>query len=160
MSYLDQLRAAEFAERVVPLTIKTLRTPGIGGFEGFEGHPPGSFQEIAAPPTVADTEFAAICYSQVGESSATATNAAGSAMRVYRASIAMGPGTPDLWVTLIAPGADLAAAVGIARGQFGAARLLSLVEHPVHRRIYRKARPPTFKTIKTPGVGTFDGFEG
>jgi len=33
------------------------------------------------------------------------------------------------------PGADLAAAAGIARGQFGAARLLSLVEHSVHRRV-------------------------
>jgi hypothetical protein len=135
MSYLDQLRAAEFAERAGSPTLKTLNTPGSGGFEGFEGYPPGPFQKIEALLTAADTEHAAIRDSQVGEFRATATNAARSAMRVYRASIAMGLGAPVLWVTLIAPGADLATATGIARGQFGAARLLSLVEHSVHRRV-------------------------
>ena len=84
---------------------------------------------------VVDTEHAAIRDSQVGDSRTTATNASRSVMRVYRASIAMGLGAPVLWVTLIAPGANLAAAARIARGQFGAARLLSLVEHPVPRRI-------------------------
>ena len=158
MSYLDQLRAAEFAERAGLPTLKTLNTPGSGGFEGFEGYPPGPFQKIKALLTVLDTEHAAIGDSQVGDSRTTATNAARSVMRVYRASIAMGLGAPVLWVTLIAPGANLAAAARIARGQFGAARLLSLVEHPVPRRICRRGRPPDPQNPQNPWIRQFRWF--
>lgn len=60
-------------------------------------------------------------------------HAARTKMRVYRVSVAMGAGTPDLWLTLIAPGANRTTAARIARGQFGAVRLVTLVECSVRR---------------------------
>jgi hypothetical protein len=49
-------------------------------------------------------------------------------MRVYRVLVAMDPGTPDRWATLIAPGCDLPEATAAARNRFGAARVLEVRE--------------------------------
>jgi hypothetical protein len=49
-------------------------------------------------------------------------------MRVYRLLIAMGAGEPDRWLTMLAPGCDLTEATETARHQFGAARVLRVVE--------------------------------
>ena len=44
-------------------------------------------------------------------------------MRCYRILVAMGAGKTARWVTLLAPGCDLAEAIRITQGQFGAARV-------------------------------------
>jgi hypothetical protein len=140
MSYLDQLRAAESEERAIPPTLETVKTSRSSSFEGFEGHVLGPFQKIDTAPPLTNTERtdiheaieerAAIREFEGGASKAVAEHAARSGMRVYRVRVAMGPDVPDRWFTLIAPGADRTAAEGIACGQFGAARVVALVEHP------------------------------
>lgn len=49
-------------------------------------------------------------------------------MRVYRVLVAMGKGEADRWVTMLAPQCDLTEATRAARGQFGPARVLDIVE--------------------------------
>lgn len=61
-----------------------------------------------------------------GEDRATAEAQAVSAMRVYRLLIAMGEGEEPKWVTMLAPGCDLAEAERTARLKFGS-RLLAIV---------------------------------
>lgn len=75
------------------------------------------------------TERAAIREFDGGEPRPVAEREARAAMRVYRALIAMDGGRPARWVTLIAPGCDLEQARHTVAGQFGAARVLELVEH-------------------------------
>lgn len=59
-----------------------------------------------------------------------AERAAHQRMRVYRVKVQMPPpATAAQWVTVLAPGCDQAAAEHAARYQFGAERVLAVVEH-------------------------------
>jgi hypothetical protein len=74
-------------------------------------------------------ERAAIREHEGGEPRPVAEREAREAMRVYRVLVAMGEGQPPRWVALLAPGCDPAEAERLARWQFGAARVLELIEH-------------------------------
>jgi hypothetical protein len=73
-------------------------------------------------------ERSAIIEHDAHQSLKAAETQARTAMRVYRIRVAMGANQPTKWVTLVAPGCDLAAATETARGQFGASRVLEVRE--------------------------------
>ncbi|MCK7581742.1 MAG: hypothetical protein MZV65_43060 [Chromatiales bacterium] len=52
-----------------------------------------------------------------------------SAMKVYRALVAMPNGQPARWLILLAPGCDLAEARQTLAHQFGPERVLEVIEH-------------------------------
>lgn len=80
--------------------------------------------------TVAEAlaERAAIREFDGGETREQAEAAARCAMRVYRVLVRMGDGMPDRGVVLLAPECDLIEATQIARDQFGADRVVSVVD--------------------------------
>ena len=98
-----------------------LEVPRVPCLTGSVIHPP-------APPTLtteeqadiaeAVSERAAIREYDGGEDRATAEAQAVSAMRVYRLLIAMGEGEEPKWVTMLAPGCDLAEAERTANLKF------------------------------------------
>lgn len=73
-------------------------------------------------------ERAAIMTHDGGLTPTVAETQARTAMRVYRVQVAIGPDVPPRWLTLLAPGCDLAEAATVAEDQFGAARVLAIVE--------------------------------
>jgi hypothetical protein len=73
-------------------------------------------------------ERAAIREFDGGEDRQTAEARATSAMRVFRLLVAMGEGEEPRWVTMLAPGCDLAEAERTARLKFGS-RLLAIFPH-------------------------------
>lgn len=92
--------------------------------------------DLLAPPTLtpeeqddiaeAVEERAAIREFDAGEDRATAEAQAVSSMRVYRLLVSMGEGQADRWLTMLAPGCDLAEAERTARLKFGS-RLLAVI---------------------------------
>lgn len=52
-----------------------------------------------------------------------------SAMKVYRALVAMPNGQPPRWLILLAPGCDLVEARQTLAHQFGSERVLEVIEH-------------------------------
>ncbi len=73
-------------------------------------------------------ERAAIIEFDGGEPRAVAETNARAAMRVYRVLVRMGPGMPDKWATVLAPGVEPPEALRIVQGQFGPERVIELVE--------------------------------
>lgn len=74
-------------------------------------------------------ERAAILEHDAGMDRRQAEIAAQSAMRVFRALVAMPNGQDPRWLVLLAPGCDLAEARATLHGQFGPERVLEVVEH-------------------------------
>jgi hypothetical protein len=111
----------------VPLTATQLE---------FLGQHKAELLRLLTPPPIisqdqeaiqeAIAERAAIREFDGGESRAVAEGEVRSAMRVYQYRITNQPGS---WLTLIAPGCDLAEARRIVANRFCAARLLDLVPH-------------------------------
>ena len=75
-------------------------------------------------------ERAAIREYDGGESRPLAEHQAHAAMRVYQVLVAMDPGQPPRWATLLAPGCELAEATHAAQGRFGPKRVLEIHERP------------------------------
>jgi hypothetical protein len=73
-------------------------------------------------------ERAAIMEFDGGAPRAVAEANARASMRVYRILVSMGPGMPDKWATVLAPGVEPPEALRIVQGQFGPERVLELVE--------------------------------
>ena len=80
--------------------------------------PPALTADEQADSVEASEERAAIREFDGNEERATAEVQAANAMRVYRLLIAMGEGQGSQWVTLLAPGCDLAEVAGIAQRKF------------------------------------------
>ncbi|WP_200158655.1 hypothetical protein [Allochromatium vinosum] len=74
-------------------------------------------------------ERAAILEFDAGMERRQAETQAISAMRVFRALVAMPNGQPPRWLILLAPGCDLAEARQTLAHQFGAERVMEVVEH-------------------------------
>lgn len=90
------------------------------------------------PPLTADdqaaiqesiAERAAILTFDAGLTRAEAEATAQSAMRVYQALVTLPDGSSPRWITLLAPGCDLAEARQTLAHQFGAERVMEVVEH-------------------------------
>lgn len=91
------------------------------------------------PPPLSPADLAAIEESVVERASILEFDAgmdrrqaeivAQSAMRVFRALVAMPNGQDPRWLVLLAPGCDLAEARATLHGQFGPERVLEVVEH-------------------------------
>lgn len=93
----------------------------------------------AAPPALTPDERADIAESiaeraaireyEAGETRVQAEHEARSAMRVYQMLVAMPDGSDPRWVTMIAPGCDLAEARRSAALRFGPERVLEVLPH-------------------------------
>lgn len=115
----DEVRALVKANKPALLALLTRRPVPV---------PPPPPADLEAIQEAID-ERAAIREFEGGEPRATAEREARAAMRVYRVRVAMGTGEPDRWVTMLAPGCELHEAETVARGQFGAARVLEVHEY-------------------------------
>lgn len=104
-------------------------------------HKPDLLAHLTAAPslTPADMEAieervaerAAIMEHDGGLPRVVAEQEARTAMRVFRVRVAMGSGEPDRDVVMLAPNCDLAEARRSAELQFGAERVLSVIEQGV-----------------------------